>query len=138
FFEWNPKPFERTRNLRINFVETLKRRSFLRRGVVDDVLIVDRPEFDIAPGWLRHREPHAMGLEPPFEQPLRFLLLRGNEPDDLLVQAPRRRLLLDVGHESVLVFTTREFLDSLGRRAHCMSPPLGAERRAAPAGALRV
>ena len=90
--------------LRIDLVEALQLLLRLRGGVVDDVLVVDRRERDVRPpARLLHRQPVAVRLQPPLEQPVRLALLGGDEADDVLVQPGRHRLRLDVGDEAVLV-----------------------------------
>jgi len=58
----------------------------------------------------------AVGAESPVEHPLGLVFLAGDEPDDVLVQALRDRLHLDVGDEAVFVLLLRHLLldDRLG------------------------
>ena len=111
--ERNPELLEGPPDLGIDLIEALERRLFLRRGVINDVLVVDRPVRNVRPGRLLHREPHAIGLEAPLEQPLGLALLGRDQADDVFGQAARCRVLLDVGDEAVLVLSIREFLDGL-------------------------
>ena len=74
--------------LRVDVVERLRPvLPRLGRRVVDDRLVVDRRVVDVLPGRLLHREPVAVGLQAPLEQPLRLVLLGGDQPDDVFVQA---------------------------------------------------
>src|SRR5437667_7299743 len=97
-------------NLRIDVVEAVHRLLRLRCGVVDDVLIVDRRIGDVRPLRLLHREPVPVRPQTPLEEPLGLILLARNEPDDVLVQALRRRVLIEVGNEAVLVLLLRHLL----------------------------
>ena len=90
---------------------------FLRRGEVDDVLEIDGRIMDFGPRGRLHREPVAECLEPPFEHPLGLPFLGGNEPDDVFVQARRRRLGLDVVR-TVLIVAFDEAGNGVGGRAH--------------------
>ena len=94
--------------------------------VVADPLVVDLGIVDhgpalagLAPRRVLHALPVVVRLEAPLQQPLRFFLLAGDEGDDLLVQAGRGRVGLDVGDEAVLVLAVREFLEDLGVRLRC-------------------
>jgi hypothetical protein len=59
----------------------------------------------------------AVGLEAPLEEELRLVLLRGDQPDDVLAQAGGDRLGLDVSDEAGLVFLVGKFFD--GRHLGC-------------------
>ena len=90
----------------------------LGRRVVDDVLVVDRRVAHVLPRRLGHREPGAVRLQAPLEQPRGLALLLGDQPDDVLAEALRHGLGFDVGDEAVLVFPVGEFLDRAGRCGH--------------------
>ena len=90
-------------HLGIHFVQAVQRLLLLRRRVIDDVLVVDRLVLDVLPGGLLHREPQAVSLQPPLQQPVRLLLLFRDQPDDALVETLGDRLRLDVGVKAVLV-----------------------------------
>ena len=96
--------------LGIHVRETLRRPVLrgLRGGVVDDLLVVDSGVGHARPFRLGHREPVPVGLEPPFEQPLGLTLLAGDEAHDVLREAGRDALGIDVGDEAVLVFLLGE------------------------------
>ena len=74
----------------------------LRRRVVADVLKVDARVFDVGPLRLLHRQPVAIGLEPPSQEPLGLLLLGRDEANDVFAQARRCAVGLDVGDKTVL------------------------------------
>ena len=88
---------------RIDLVEALRPFRVLGRGVVVDVLEVDRRIVDHGPGRLGHGQPVAVGLEPPVEHPVRLVLAGRDEADDVLVQPLRGRLHLDLGFPAMLV-----------------------------------
>src|SRR6185312_13903851 len=75
---------------------------------------------------LLHLLPMLVGAHPPVEQPARLVLLGGDEGDDLLVEARRRALALDVGDKAVFVALARDLAQRLsvldgfygGRTAH--------------------
>src|SRR5882672_11723507 len=64
----------------------------------------------------------AVRLEAPLRQELRFPLLRGDQPDHILVEAGRHRLLLDVGDESVLILALDEVGELFRIRSHSKYP----------------
>src|SRR5439155_18979235 len=63
--ERNAKLLERAADLRIDLIKALECRTLLGRGVVDDVLVIDRPVLYVAPRGLLHRQPGAVRLETP-------------------------------------------------------------------------
>ena len=91
-FERNAELVERRLHLRIDFVQAVQRLLLLRRRVVDDVLVVDRVVLDVLPGRLLHRQPQAIRLQAPLEQPLRLVLLLRDQPDDVLAEPLGDRL----------------------------------------------
>src|SRR5881397_9829 len=97
-------------NLRIDVLEAVDRLLRLWRGVVDDVLVVDRWIGDVRPLRLLHREPVAVRPQAPLEEPLGLILLARNQPDDVLVEALRRLVLIKVGDEAVLILLLRHLL----------------------------
>src|SRR5438128_249039 len=58
-----------------------------------------------------HRLPTSVRLEPPFDHECGLLFLRRNRPDNLFAQPNRKRVRLDVGHKSMLVFSADQGLD---------------------------
>jgi len=101
-------------HFRIDFVEAVQHLLLLRRRVVNDVLVVDRVVLDVLPGRLFHREPEAIRLQAPLEQPLRLVLLLRDQPHDVFAETFGNRLAFDVGDEPVLVFAIGELFDGLG------------------------
>ena len=59
-----------------------------------------------------------VGLEAPFQQPLRLVLLGGNQADDVLAQAAGDGFGLDVADESPLIFLIRKSFNRIGGAAH--------------------
>ena len=113
----------------VDLVQALRSFFLLGRRVVDDVLVVDvrvvnlRPALARLPSrWIVHLQPVPVGLQAPLEQPLRLVLLGGDESNDVLIQARGRRVLLDVGHEPVLVFPVRQLVELVGLRRHPSAP----------------
>ena len=110
--------------LRVDLVEALWSVVLaLRRGVVTDLLVVDRGVADLCPGWFFHLEPATVRLEPPIEQPLGLLLLLRDEPHDLFAETGRRVLLLDVGDEARVVSLLEDFVDRFGSCGHALLHP---------------
>src|SRR5208283_4627011 len=83
FTQRNPELFISAQQLGIDLLERGGPRRRLRRGVVIEALVVDRRMLDPRPARLIHREPTAIGAQPPFGQPVRLVLLGRNEADDL-------------------------------------------------------
>ena len=91
----NAELFIDLQHFRIDIVDRLRAGRALRRGVIVDIVEIDLRIVDARPGRLFQRQPALIGLETPFEHPLRFLLLRRNETDDVLGQALGRLVHLD-------------------------------------------
>src|SRR5262249_15013980 len=106
-------------DLGIDLVERLRAVLLLRRRVVVDVLIVDRPVFHARPFGLAHGEPAAIGVEPPREHPRGLVLLRRNETDDVFGQTLGGLLGLDQRLESVLVLIAVDTADLVSRLLDC-------------------
>ena len=107
----DPELVERRPDFGVDLVQAVQDLFLLRRGVINDVLVIDRLVLDVLPGRLLHRQPEAERLEPPLEHPFRLFLLLRNQADDVLVQPFRNGVGLDVGDEAVLVFAGRELFD---------------------------
>ncbi len=108
--------------LRIDLVEALGAALFrFGRGIVNDVLVIDGRVVNVGPGGLLHGLPVAEGLEPPFQQPFRFLFLGGDQADDVFVEAAGDGVGFDIGDEPPLIFLIRKGLDGVGRIAHPLS-----------------
>jgi len=52
---------------------------------------------------LFHREPVAVGLEPPFEKPFRLFFFGGQRTDDIFVQAGGEGIGINIGRPAVFV-----------------------------------
>ena len=116
---------ERGPDLGIDLVHAGQLLLRFRRRIVAERLEVDGRVGHVRPGRLDHGCPGPERPEAPLQHPLGFALARGNGPDDVFVQAFRQGVGLDLGHEAVLVFLCREFLDGLGRGAHGVMSPAG-------------
>ncbi len=78
--------FVSLQNFGIDVIEAFDRRLLrLRSRVVSNRLIVNGRVMDVGPGRLLHREPMAVRLQPPFQQPIGFVLLGGNMADDVFI-----------------------------------------------------
>ena len=76
-------------DLRVDLVQALQLRPLLGGRIVGDLLVVDRRELDLRPGWLGHGLPVAERLQAPLEQPRGLILAGRDEADDLLVEPGR-------------------------------------------------
>ena len=106
--------------LRVDVLERLERRHRLGRRVVRLLLVVDWLVADVGPVGLLHRQPAAVCLEPPIQQPGGLILLRRDEANDVFTQAGRNRIRLDIRHEAVLIFAIDQRIDG---RAHVNKSP---------------
>ncbi len=111
FVERDAELLERRPQLRIDFIEGVELLLLLRRGVVARGLVIDRRVVHVRPGRLLHRQPVTEGLEAPLQHPVRLLFLRGDEPDDVFVEAEGSVVGFDVGDEAVLVLLPGDFLN---------------------------
>jgi hypothetical protein len=110
---------EGAQELGVDLVEALRSVLLATGGrVVADVLEVDGRVVDLRPARLLHLEPVPVGLQTPLEHPLRLLLLPGDEPDHVLVEAARHGVGLDVRDEPVLVLPVRQVLEGALRGGH--------------------
>jgi hypothetical protein len=89
-------------DFRVDFIERLQHVP-LRRGVVIEVLVVDRAVIDTRPMRFAHGQPAAIGLEPPFEHPGRIVLLRRNETNGIFAQALGGLVGFDIGDEPIFI-----------------------------------
>ena len=97
----------------------------LRRRIIVDVLEIDPRIVDARPGRLFQRQPAAESREPPFEHPAGFVLLLRDEADDVLGQAFRRLVRLDLRLEAVFVLVhidPADLVDGLLHGRHQRSP----------------
>src|SRR5262245_6058422 len=90
-------------DLGIDLVERLRSVLLLGRGVVIDVLVIDRGVGHARPAGLAHGQPAPIGVEPPGEHPLGLVLLRRDEADNVFGKALRGLVGFDIRDESVLV-----------------------------------
>ena len=56
-----------------------------------------------------HLLPPPEGIQPELQEPLRFVLLGRNKPDDVLIQSLRDELLLHFCHKAVFILLFRKF-----------------------------
>ena len=115
-FEGDAQLLVGSQNLGIDLVEAVELVPLGGR-VVHDVLVVDVGIVDHGPTlalfaarWILHREPAAIGFEPPLEHELRLVLFGGDEADELFVEAGRGRVGLHIGDESPLVVAVGKLL----------------------------
>ncbi len=103
-------------NLGIDLVERLRSVLLLRRRVVVEVLVVDRAIAHARPAGLAHGQPAPIGVEPPGEHPLRLVLLRRDEADDVFGEPLGGLVGFDVRLEPILVLIdvdTANLIDGL-------------------------
>jgi hypothetical protein len=106
-------------DLGIDVVERHGARIVLRRRVVIDLVVLDRRVIDTRPIGLSHRQPAAVRLQTPLEQPS-GLVLPGRDVADRVLGEPDRGLLhLDLGLEPVLVLVDIDQLHPIDRLLHC-------------------
>ena len=111
--ERDPELLEHLADLRIDLIQTRRRRALDLRGrPVTHVLVVDRLEPNVRPRRRFQRQEMTKRAETPFEQPFRFVLLRGDEPDDRFRKAFGRDLGVERRDESVLVLAVDELLNA--------------------------
>ena len=87
--------------------------AFARRGVIDNVLIINFGKVEVRPIGLFQGQPMAESLQAEVQQPLRFLFLPGNQADDVLIQAFRREIGFNVGHKAVFILLVCDFADDI-------------------------
>ncbi len=109
---------EHLADLGIDVVHAVEHRLLPRRRPVADRLVVDRGDLQLGPVGLVHLRPRLVRGQPPLEQPLGLVLLRRDQPDDVLVQPRRRDVGVELGAEAVLVAPFGQFLDFSQGFAH--------------------
>ncbi len=111
FGERNAQLFVCAQNFRIQFVQAVQTWFLLWCGVVRNLLIIDGWVMDIGPlrFGLRffQRFPMPERLQSPFKHEFRLVLLRGDQANDVFVQAFGSAILTDIGDESPLVLLLR-------------------------------
>ena len=106
-------------DFRIDFVKRFRSVLLLRRRVVVNVLVVDRAVFDLGPFRLAHGQPAFVGIEPPRQHPVRFVLFRRNEAHDIFGQALRGLFRFNQRLKSVFVLIDVDAPDLLDGLLHC-------------------
>ena len=96
---------ERLADLGVNLVKRAGRLLLPRRGIVADGLEIDVGHLQVPPLRRGHGEPVAVGLQAELKQPLRLMLEPRDKPHHILVKPHGDDLGVDVGHETVFVFT---------------------------------
>ena len=91
----------------------------LRRGVIIEVLVVDRAVFDLGPFRLAHGQPALVGIKPPSQHPLGFVLLRRDKPDGIFGEALRRLVGFDQRLKSILILIDVDTADLIDGLLHC-------------------
>ena len=71
--------------------------------IIDNILEINFRDIQMGPVRNLHLLPFAEGVKPEVQKPLRFILLRRNQPYDILIQAFRDELLLHIRHEPMLI-----------------------------------
>ncbi len=99
FVQRHAKFFIGFHQLRINFRFLVR----FRRGVIINVLIVDRRIFNLCPARFRHGQPVAVGFQPEIQQPFGFVFFGRNIADDVFVQPFRRRFRVNIRFKPVMV-----------------------------------
>ena len=96
FFQRNPQLLIGPQNLRIERLQALQGRFLLGRGVVHDILIIDRAIFDVGPLGLSlrlfQRGPVPVSLESPLKHELGLVFFCRNQANDVFVQTLRHIL----------------------------------------------
>src|SRR5215475_6873710 len=110
FAQRNSQLFVSAENLGVDLVERFQRR-LLRRRVIVDVLIIDFRIVHACPGRLAHRQPAAIGFQPPGQHPLRLVFLARDESDRVFRQALWGLFGFDLGLEPILVLINVDTAD---------------------------
>src|SRR5690606_26962774 len=122
---------EGAQQLRVDLVEALRAVGLLlRRRVVDDVLEIDRRIVDLRPLRLGHRDPAAVGTQPPLEHELGLALAFGDQADRVLRQALGYLVGLDLRDEAGRVLAIEEGVELGGGGTHAMDSSQGCATRA--------
>ena len=106
-------------HLRIDLVEAAELLLLLGGRVIHEVLVIDLGVLDVRPVVrLGHGQPVAKSFEPPIEHEGRLALLRRDHANDVLVEALRHGVDVDIGDEAPLVFAIGKVLYGFGRCRH--------------------
>ena len=90
-----------------------QRGGFFTSVIAADIEALDFGDVEVRPVGLFQRLPVAEGLQAELQQPLRLLFLRGDEADDVLIQAFRHEIGLNVGHKAVFIVLACDFADDI-------------------------
>ena len=101
----NTQLIESLLQLRIDLLRTVLR--LFRSCIIYNILEIDFGNIKMRPLRKFHLLPTAERLKSELEHPLRFLLLRRNHSYNILIEALRNELLLDIRHKAVLIFLVR-------------------------------
>ena len=106
--ERDPELLERRPKLRIDLLHAALQPFLLfRRGVVDNILIIDHRNLQVRPVGHGHGLPLPKGAQAKLQQPGRFLLQGRDAADGLFVQPAADGLGGDVTREAVFVVALR-------------------------------
>ena len=108
-------------NGRIDFIQRLRRRIQLRRGVVIGFIEVDLRILHPRPSGLGHGQPALVSIKPPFEHPFRLALFGRNKADNIFGKALWGLVDLQIGRKSIFVLINIKrfnLLDGLFNRYH--------------------
>ena len=95
--------------LGINLFRTVA--VLLGSGIIYNVLEINLRDVQMSPCRNLHPLPLTKSVQTEIQQPLRFLLFRRDETYDVLIQALGDEFLLEIRHEPVLIFLSRDVLD---------------------------
>src|SRR5690606_23894252 len=96
----------------------LRTRRAFRSCIIMQVVKIDLWIINASPSWLFHGQPTAIGVQTPFEQPLRLLLLGRNETDNIFIQAFRGLIDFDFSFEAIFVLVHIDLGDLIDRFLH--------------------
>ncbi len=104
---------ESGQQLGIHLVQALLFLALTRSGIIDNILIINLRQIKMAPIRLLQRQPMTERLQTKLQQPLRFFLLGGNQPDDVFIQPFGHKIGLNVGHKTKLVILVSDLIDNV-------------------------
>ena len=113
FFEGNAQLVHGLPKLRVHVVHRRQFLLLLGGRIVADGLEVGLFVMKVRPFRLDHVGPHLEGVQAPLQQPVRLVLLRTDESNDVFIQPCRCFVCIDVCGEAKLVGFPRDFLQNL-------------------------
>src|SRR5262249_12778327 len=116
---WNAQLLVGAQNFGIDLVERFWPVLLLRRGVIVNVLVVDRAVFDLGPFRLAHGQPALVGIKPPSQHPLRFILLGRDKTHGVLGQALGGLFRFDQRLKTILVLINVDAPNLLDGLLYC-------------------